>query len=103
VEFSLIMPVLFLAMTGILSFGMTMPRLSFAHEWRELRGAGSLDEPWGQTTTLAPRLFAAVQSASPSLVSANLTYAFSINGTAYSGTKLRVGAANMLQGVTAEE
>jgi len=100
VEFSLIMPVLFLAMTGILSFGMTM------HDYLSLTngvnyGAQVLSMSRGQTTDPCATAVAAVQSASPSLVSANLTYAFSINGTAYSGTSCASGAANMLQGVTA--
>lgn len=101
VEFSLIMPVLFLAMTGLLSFGMTM------HDYLALTngvnyGAQVLAMSRGQTADPCATAVAAVESASPSLTSANLTFTYSINGTAYSGTSCTAGAANMVQGVTAQ-
>jgi Flp pilus assembly protein TadG len=101
VEFSLIMPVLFLAMTGILSFGMTM------HDYLTLTngvnyGAQVLSMSRGQTTDPCATAVAAVEGAGPSLVSANLTFTYSINGTSYSGTSCTAAAANMLQGVTAQ-
>jgi Flp pilus assembly protein TadG len=101
VEFSLIMPVLFLAMTGMLSFGMTM------HDYLALTngvnyGAQVLSMSRGQTTDPCATAVTAVQSAAPSLTSANLSYTFSINGTSYSGTTCTAGAANMVQGVTAK-
>jgi Flp pilus assembly protein TadG len=101
VEFSLIMPVLFLAMTGMLSFGMTM------HDYLVLTngvnsGAQVLSMSRGQTTDPCATAYAAVQSAAPSLTAANLSFTFSINGTAYTGTTCTAAAANMLQGVTAQ-
>jgi Flp pilus assembly protein TadG len=101
VEFSLIMPVLFLAMTGLLSFGMTM------HDYLTLTngvnyGAQTLSMSRGQTSDPCATAVAAVQSAAPSLTSANLSYSFTINGTSYSGTSCTAGAANMVQGVTAK-
>jgi Flp pilus assembly protein TadG len=101
VEFSLIMPVLFLAMTGMLSFGMTM------HDYLALTngvnyGAQVVSMSRGQTSDPCATAVAAVQSAAPSLASANLSYTFSINGTSYSGTTCTLGAANMIQGVTAK-
>ncbi len=95
------MPVLFLAMTGMLSFGMTM------HDYLTLTngvnyGAQVLSMSRGQTTDPCATAVAAVQSASPSLTSANLTYTFSINGTSYTGTSCTTGAANMIQGDTAQ-
>jgi Flp pilus assembly protein TadG len=101
VEFSLIIPVLFLAMTGMLSFGMTM------HDYLALTngvnyGAQALSMSRGQTTDPCATAVAALQSAAPSLVSANLTFTYSINGTSYSGTTCTGGAANMVQGVTAK-
>jgi Flp pilus assembly protein TadG len=100
VEFSLIMPVLFLTMTGLLSFGMTM------HDYLSLTngvnyGAQVLSMSRGQTADPCATAVAAVESAAPSLASANLTFTYSINGTSYSGTSCTAGAANMLQGVTA--
>jgi len=101
VEFSLIMPVLFLAMTGMLSFGMTM------HDYLALTngvnyGAQVVSMSRGQTADPCATAVAAVESAAPSLASANLTFTYSINGTTYSGTSCTAGAANMLQGVTAK-
>jgi Flp pilus assembly protein TadG len=101
VEFSLIMPVLFLAMTGVLSFGMTM------HDYLVLTngvnsGAQVLSMSRGQTTDPCATASAAVQSAAPSLTSANLSYTISVNGTSYTGTTCTTGAANMVQGTTAK-
>jgi len=100
VEFSLIMPVLFLAMTGMLSFGMTM------HDYLTLTngvnyGAQVLSMSRGQTTDPCATAVAAVESAAPSLTSANLSFTYSINGTSYSGTSCTAAAANMVQGATA--
>jgi len=101
VEFSLIMPVLFLAMTGMLSFGMTM------HDYLVLTngvnsGAQILSMSRGQTADPCATASAAVQSAAPSLTTANLSYTISVNGTSYTGTSCAAGAANMLQGTTAK-
>jgi Flp pilus assembly protein TadG len=101
VEFSLIMPVLFLAMTGMLSFGMTM------HDYLVLTngvnsGAQVLSMSRGQTTDPCATASAAVQSAAPSLTTANLSYTISVNGTSYTGTTCTTGALNMVQGTTAK-
>jgi Flp pilus assembly protein TadG len=101
VEFSLIMPVLFLAMTGMLSFGMTM------HDYLALTngvnsGAQVLSMSRGQTTDPCATASAAVQSAAPSLTSANLSYTISVNGTSYTGTTCTTAATNMLQGTSAQ-
>src|SRR5580700_9028722 len=69
IEFSLIMPVLFLAMTGLLSFGMTM------HDYLSLTngvnyGAQVLSMSRGQTADPCATAVSAVQSAAPSLVTA---------------------------------
>lgn len=101
VEFSLIMPVLFLAMTGMLSFGMTM------HDYLVLTngvnsGAQVLSMSRGQTTDPCATASAAVQSAAPSLTSASLSYTILVNGTSYTGTSCTAAAVNMLQGATAK-
>jgi 3-oxoacyl-(acyl-carrier-protein) synthase len=56
----------------------------------------------GQTTDPCATAYAAVQSAAPSLTSANLSFTFSINGSSYTGTTCTTGATNMVQGVTAK-
>jgi Flp pilus assembly protein TadG len=101
VEFTLIMPILFLAMTGMLSFGMTM------HDYLTLTngvnsGAQILAMSRGQTTDPCATAVAAIENAAPSLVSAKLTFSYTINGTRYSGTSCTSGAANMVQGATAQ-
>jgi Flp pilus assembly protein TadG len=100
VEFSLVMPVLFLVMTGIVSFGLTM------HDYLVLTngvnsGAQVLSMSRGQTTDPCATAVTAMENAAPSLTTANLTFAFVINGTSYTGTSCTAGAANMLQGDTA--
>jgi Flp pilus assembly protein TadG len=101
VEFSLIMPVLFLAMTGMLSFGITM------HDYLVLTngvnsGAQVLSMSRGQTTDPCATASAAVQGAAPSLTSASLSYTISVNGTSYTGTTCTAAATNMLQGTSAQ-
>ncbi len=101
VEFSLVMPVLFLTMTGMLSFGMTM------HDYLVLTngvnsGAQVLAMSRGQTSDPCATASAAVQSAAPSLTTTKLSYSFVINGTSYSGTSCTSGAASMVQGATAQ-
>lgn len=105
VEFTLIMPILFLSMTGMLSFGMTM------HDYLTLTnavnsGAQVLAMSRGQTTDPCATAVAAIESAGPSLVSTKLTFSYTINGTSYSGTSCpspsSTASSNMVQGATVQ-
>jgi Flp pilus assembly protein TadG len=101
VEFTLVMPVMLITMTGMLSFGMAM------HDYLVLTnavntGAQALSMSRGQTTDPCATAAAAIESAAPSLVTANLTFKFVIDGNSYTTTSCSAGAADMVQGTTAQ-
>lgn len=101
IEFTLVMPILLLIMTGMLSFGFAL------HNYMVLTngvnaGAQLLAISRGQTSDPCATASAAVQSTVLGLTTANLSYTFVINGTTYTTTSCTAGAANMVQGAPAE-
>ena len=101
IEFTLVMPILLLMMTGMLSFGFAL------HNYLILAngvaaGAQLLAISRGQTTDPCATAFAAVKTASLGLTTANLSMTFVINGTTYTTTSCTAGAAQMVQGTSAE-
>jgi hypothetical protein len=107
IEFTLVMPILLLVMTGMLSFGFAL------HNYLVLAngvtaGAQVLAISRGQTTDPCATAYAAVKSASLGLTTANLSMTVVINGTTYSPPtppltpSCTAGAANMVQGTSAE-
>ncbi len=100
IEFSLVMPILFLTVTGMLSFGLAM------HDDLVLTngvniGAQALAMSRGQTADPCATAVSAIESASPSLVSANLSYTIVINGNSFTSSSCTSGASDMVQGTTA--
>lgn len=101
VEFTLVIPILLLVMTGLLSFGLAL------HNYLVLTnavntGAQLLAISRGQTTDPCATAYAAIQGAAPSLAS-GLTLTFVIDGSTYSSTKTcTAGAAEMVQGAFAQ-
>jgi Flp pilus assembly protein TadG len=105
VEFSLVLPIFLLLVTGIFAFGIAY------NNWLVLTDATSVG---GRTVaiyrgnTLDPCSTAAtaIQGAAPGLNASNITYAFLISGVSYSGStcsssSTTTGAAgNMVQGGT---
>ena len=101
IEFSLVMPMLLITVTGMLAFGITM------HNFLVLtNGVNSAVQmvamSRGQTTDPCASAYTSMQSAAPDLVPANLSFTFVINGTTYTSTSCTAGAANMVQGATAQ-
>jgi Flp pilus assembly protein TadG len=107
IEFTLVMPVLLLMMTGMLSFGFAL------HNYLVLAngvtaGAQLLAISRGQTTDPCATAYAAVKSASLGLTTANLSMTVVINGTTYlpptppSTPSCTAGAAEMVQGTSTE-
>jgi Flp pilus assembly protein TadG len=97
IEFTLVMPILLLTMTGMLSFGFAL------HNYLVLTngvttGAQLLAISRGQTTDPCATATAAVKSAALGLTAANLSFTFVINGTTYTTTSCTAAAANMVQG-----
>ena len=97
VEFTLVIPILLLVMTGLLSFGLAL------HNYLVLTnavntGAQLLAISRGQTTDPCATAYAAIQGAAPSL-SSGLSLTFVIDGTTYAAaTSCTAGAADMVQG-----
>jgi Flp pilus assembly protein TadG len=100
IEFTLVMPILLLTMTGMLSFGFAL------HNYLVLTngvtaGAQLLAISRGQTTDPCATASGAVKSAALGLTTANLSFTFVINGTSYTTTSCTAAAANMVQGASA--
>ena len=103
VEFSLILPVFLLVITGMFAFGITY------NNWLVLTDATSIGGRQiairrGNTLDPCSDAATAIQGAAPGLNTSNLTYAFVINGASYSGSSCSssstsTGAAgNLVQG-----
>ena len=101
IEFTMVMPVLLLVMTGMVSFGFAIHNdLVLTNA---VNGAAQvLAFSRGQTTDPCATAYTAISSAAPSLAT-NLYLTFVINGTTYAGTTTcTAGASNMVQGATAQ-
>jgi Flp pilus assembly protein TadG len=100
IEFTLVAPMLMITVTGMLSFGITMHNFLVLTNGVNV-GAEVLAVSRGQTSDPCATTVTAVENAAPSLVAANLTFKFVIDGTSFSGTSCASGAADMVQGQTA--
>jgi Flp pilus assembly protein TadG len=101
VEFSFVMPLLLIVVTGMLSFGIAL------HNFLVLTngvntGAQLLAMSRGQTTDPCSTASTAIAGAAPGLTAANISFTFVINGTSYSSTSCTSGASNMVQGASAQ-
>jgi Flp pilus assembly protein TadG len=107
IEFALCLPVLFLLMTGIFAFGITIGNYVTLTNGTNA-AAMQLGISRGQTLDPCAIVSAAVYAAAPSLKQSSLTFAYVLNGTSYSGTtcssaSTTTGAAgNLVQGKTAQ-
>lgn len=97
IEFSLVMPVLLLVVTGMVGFGLALYNNLVLTNGVNI-GAQTLASSRGQTTDPCATASAAVQSAAPSLVAANLSYTIILNGTSYTSTSC--SSATLTQGTT---
>jgi TadE-like protein len=101
IEFTLIMPVLLLTMTGMAAFGFAIHNeivLTNAVN----TGAQLLAFSRGQTTDPCATAYSAITGAAPSLTS-GLSLSFVIDGTSYpSTTSCPSGTASMVQGTSAQ-
>ncbi len=100
IEFTLVMPILLLVMTGMASFGFAL------HNDLVLTNAVNLGTQLlafsrGQTTDPCATAYAAITGAAPSL-SSGLSVTYVINGTTYSTNTCSAGATNMVQGASAQ-
>ena len=106
IESALVFPVLLLIVTGVLAFGLAF------NNYLQLTnavgsGARALAISRGQTLDPCATTASSVASAAPLLNTANITYAFVLNGTSYSGatcssSSTSTGAAgNLVQGKAA--
>jgi Flp pilus assembly protein TadG len=101
IEFTLVMPVLLLIVTGMLSFGFALHNYLIL-ENGVTAGAQVLAISRGQTADPCATAYTAVKAASLGLTTASLSMTFVINGTSYTTTSCTAGAAEMVQGTSAE-
>jgi len=100
IEFTLVMPILLLTMTGMVSFGLAL-RNDLVLTNAVNTGAQLLAFSRGQTTDPCATAYTAISGAAPSLTS-GLSLTFVINGSTYTATNTcAAGAANMVQGASA--
>jgi Flp pilus assembly protein TadG len=101
VEFTLVMPLLLLVMTGLFSFGFALHNdLVLTNAVNT--GAQLLAISRGQTTDPCATAYTAISGAAPSLRT-GLSLSFVINGSTYTATNTcTAGAANMVQGASAQ-
>ena len=95
------MPFLMLIITGMLSFGLNL------HDFIVLAygvnsGAQALAISRGMTTDPCATAWTAMSNAAPGLTTGSVTLTVSVNGTSYGGFTCTSGAANMVQGATAQ-
>jgi Flp pilus assembly protein TadG len=101
IEFTLIMPILLVVTTGMISFGFALHNeLVLTNAVNT--GAQLLSFSRGQTTDPCATAYSAISNAAPTLTS-GLSLSFVINGSTYSSTtSCTAGAANMVQGASAQ-
>jgi Flp pilus assembly protein TadG len=101
IEFTLVIPVLLLAMTGLFSFGFALHNdLVLTNAVNT--GAQLLAVSRGQTTDPCATAYTSITGAAPSLKT-GLSLSFVINGSTYTATNTcTAGAANMVQAATAQ-
>jgi Flp pilus assembly protein TadG len=103
VELAFVLPVLFLVVTGLFTFGLAVNNnLMLTNAVNN--GAQLLAISRGQTTDPCATAIAAVTNAAPLLTASSLNFTFVLNGTTYAAgtTSCTAGAANLLQGTTAQ-
>lgn len=101
IEFTLVMPILLMTVTGMVSFGMTM-RNYLVLTNAVNTGAQALSMSRGQTTDPCATAYSAIETAGPTLTMSSLSFTFVINGSSYTTTSCTAGAAKMVQGATAQ-
>jgi len=107
IEFAVVAPIMLLLMTCIFTFGVVVINYLNLTEAVDT-GSRLLAVSRGQTTDPCSTAVNAIEQAAPNLTPAKLTFAFVLNGTAYSGTSCSsasttTGAAgNLIQGKSAQ-
>lgn len=100
IEFTLVMPVLLLVMTGMVSFGFALHNELLLTN-AVSTGAQLLSFSRGQTTDPCSTTYSAITNAAPGLAS-SISVSYVINGASYSGSSCTAGASNMAQGANAQ-
>jgi len=100
IEFTLVMPLLMLTMTGMVAFGLAI-RNEMVLTNAVNTGAQALAFSRGQTTDPCATAYSAISNAAPSLTS-SLSVTYVLNGTTYTTNTCAGGTANMIQGTSAQ-
>jgi Flp pilus assembly protein TadG len=101
VEFSLVFPFLIMVVTGQIALGFTI------HNYLVLTNAVNtgtqvLAISRGETTDPCATGSAAIDNAAFGLTTSSLSFTFVINGSSYAATTCTAGAADMVQGASAQ-
>jgi len=90
-----------MVVTGITTFGIAMNNYIMLTNATDI-GARQLALQRGQGSDPCNVAYNAVVAASPLLKSASLTFSYTINGTAYSGSTCTSATTNLVQGAAAQ-
>lgn len=99
IEFTLVMPILLMTMTGMVAFGLAL-RNELVLTNAVNGGAQLLAFSRGQTTDPCATAYSAISSAAPSLTT-GLSVTYTLNGNTYSTNSCAAGATSMVQGANA--
>ena len=100
IEFTLVMPLLLIMMTGMVSVGLARNNFLVLTNGVNI-GTQRLAMSRGQTTDPCATAYAAIQAAAPTLTASSISFNFSINGASFTTTSCATGAADMVQGTAA--
>jgi Flp pilus assembly protein TadG len=101
VELALCLPILLTIVTGITSFGLALNNYIMLTNAVEI-GARQLAISRGQVTDPCSTISTTISTASPLLRASSLSYTFVLNGTSFTGTTCTAGAAQLVQGASAQ-
>lgn len=104
IEFTFIMPLMLMLMTGMASAGFALQNYLLLTNSVNL-GAQAIAFSRGQTSDPCATGYTAISNAAPTLTASGsgLSLTFTINGTTYSDvTSCTAGASNMVQGATVQ-
>jgi Flp pilus assembly protein TadG len=101
IEFAVTLPILLLLVTGILTFGLALNNYVMLNNATDT-GARALAISRGQSTDPCATTVSAIYNAAPILKQSNYTFAFTVNGTRYTGTSCTGATTNMVQGGQAQ-
>lgn len=100
VEFAMVLPWMLLTLTGIFYLGVALTLYLQLTNATDI-GARQLSISRGQTSDPCSTAATAIEAAAPNLSTSSLSFSYTIDGQAYTGTTCTAGAPYMIQGKSA--